>query len=61
MRICLVTPFAWSLPHDVNQHVAGIAKELRALGHSVTVLAPSGGPPISPQDAVRSRAAMPPT
>ncbi len=42
MRICLVTPFAWSQPHDVNEHVAGIAKELRALGHTVTVLAPSG-------------------
>ena len=41
LRICLVTPFAWSQPHDVNEHVAGIAKELRALGHSVTVLAPS--------------------
>jgi glycosyltransferase involved in cell wall biosynthesis len=41
MRICLVTPFGWSQPHDVNEHVAGIAKELRALGHSVTVLAPS--------------------
>ena len=39
-----MTPFAWSLPHDVNQHVAGIAKELRALGHQVTVLAPSGRP-----------------
>jgi predicted metal-dependent phosphoesterase TrpH len=36
-----VTPFAWSQPHDVNEHVAGIAKELRALGHTVTVLAPS--------------------
>jgi predicted metal-dependent phosphoesterase TrpH/glycosyltransferase involved in cell wall biosynthesis len=44
VKICLVTPFAWSLPHDVNQHVAGIAKELRALGHHVTVLAPSGRP-----------------
>ena len=42
MRICLVTPFAWSLPHDVNAHVEGVAKELRALGHTVTVLAPSG-------------------
>ena len=42
VRICLVTPFAWSQPHDVNEHVAGIAKELRALGHTVTVLAPSG-------------------
>ena len=41
LRICLVTPFAWSLPHDVNEHVAGIAKELRALGHTVTVIAPS--------------------
>ena len=37
-----MTPFAWSQPHDVNEHVAGIAKELRALGHMVTILAPSG-------------------
>jgi len=41
LRICFVTPFAWSQPHDVNEHVAGVATELRALGHSVTVLAPS--------------------
>ena len=41
LRVCLVTPFAWSRPHDVNEHVAGIAAELRSLGHSVTVLAPS--------------------
>ena len=41
LRVCLVTPFAWSQPHDVNEHVAGVAAELRALGHSVTVLAPS--------------------
>src|SRR3954452_11002000 len=41
MRICLVTPFAWSQPHDVNDHVAGVADGLRALGHEVTVLAPS--------------------
>ena len=41
-RICLVTPFAWSQPHDVNEHVAGVAAELRKLGHTVTVLAPSG-------------------
>ncbi len=36
-----MTPFAWSLPHEVNDHVAGVAKELRKRGHSVTVLAPS--------------------
>jgi predicted metal-dependent phosphoesterase TrpH/glycosyltransferase involved in cell wall biosynthesis len=41
MRICLVTPFAWSQPHDVNEHVAGVAGGLRALGHDVTVIAPS--------------------
>src|SRR5438067_768131 len=41
MRLCLVTPFSWSQPHDVNEHVAGIARELRTLGHSVTVLASS--------------------
>jgi hypothetical protein len=41
LRVCLVTPFAWSRPHDVNEHVAGLATELRALGHEVTVLAPS--------------------
>ncbi|HSB37642.1 MAG TPA: glycosyltransferase [Gaiellaceae bacterium] len=41
LRVCLVTPFAWSRPHDVNEHVAGIARELRVLGHQVTVLAPS--------------------
>jgi predicted metal-dependent phosphoesterase TrpH/glycosyltransferase involved in cell wall biosynthesis len=41
MRICLVTPFAWSQPHDVNDHVAGLAGALRIAGHEVTVLAPS--------------------
>jgi predicted metal-dependent phosphoesterase TrpH len=42
LRICLVTPFSWSQPHDVNEHVAGVAAELRKLDHAVTVLAPSG-------------------
>ena len=41
LRICLVTPFSWSQPHDVNEHVAGIADALRERGHSVSVLAPS--------------------
>ena len=41
MRICLVTPFAWSQPHDVNDHVAGVAGELRSSATTVTVLAPS--------------------
>jgi predicted metal-dependent phosphoesterase TrpH len=41
MRVALVTPFAWSQPHDVNEHVDGLARELRRRGHDVTVLAPS--------------------
>jgi hypothetical protein len=41
LRICFVTPFAWSQPHDVNDHVAGAASALRRLGHHVTVIAPS--------------------
>ncbi len=42
LRICLVTPFSWSKPHEVNEHVAGIAQELRVLGHAVTIVASSG-------------------
>ena len=38
----MVTPFAWSQPHPVNDHVAGAAEELRRRGHEVVVLAPSG-------------------
>ena len=41
LRICFVTPFAWSQPHEVNAHVDGAAHALRRLGHEVTVLAPS--------------------
>ena len=42
MRICLVTPFAWSQPHDVNEHVAGRRGALCArAATTVTVLAPS--------------------
>jgi predicted metal-dependent phosphoesterase TrpH/glycosyltransferase involved in cell wall biosynthesis len=41
LRICMVTPFAWSQPHPVNEHVAAAADELRRRGHEVVVLAPS--------------------
>src|SRR5262245_6215244 len=42
LRICLVTPFSWSKPHEANDHVDGLATALRGRGHHVTVLAPSG-------------------
>jgi predicted metal-dependent phosphoesterase TrpH/glycosyltransferase involved in cell wall biosynthesis len=41
LRICMVTPFAWSQPHPVNEHLAAAADELRRRGHEVVVLAPS--------------------
>ncbi|HEV3407201.1 MAG TPA: glycosyltransferase [Gaiellaceae bacterium] len=41
LRVCMVTPFAWSQPHPVNEHVAGAAEALRKHGHDVVVLAPS--------------------
>jgi hypothetical protein len=41
LRICFVTPYAWSQPHEVNVHVSGAAAALRRLGHEVTVLTPS--------------------
>jgi predicted metal-dependent phosphoesterase TrpH/glycosyltransferase involved in cell wall biosynthesis len=37
----MVTPFAWSQPHAVNEHVAAAAAELERRGHEVVVLAPS--------------------
>jgi predicted metal-dependent phosphoesterase TrpH len=37
----MVTPFAWSQPHPVNEHVAAAAEELRGRGHDVVILAPS--------------------
>ncbi|MBD0290329.1 MAG: glycosyltransferase [Thermoleophilia bacterium] len=41
LRVCMVTPFAWSRPHPVNEHVAAAADELRRRGHAVVVIAPS--------------------
>jgi hypothetical protein len=63
LRVCLVTPFAWSQPHDVNDHVAGVAAGLRALGHSVDVVAPSNRPSpdvtvIGPAVPISRRSAM---
>ena len=41
LRICFVTPFSWSQPHDVNEHVRGAAEALRRRGQKVTIVAPS--------------------
>jgi predicted metal-dependent phosphoesterase TrpH len=54
VRVALVTPFAWSQPHDVNEHVDALARGLRRRGHTVTVLAPSN----SARDLAAGRRAL---
>ena len=50
LRVCLVTPFAWSQPHDVNDHVAGVARELRASA----IRSPSSRRPTAPATSARA-------
>jgi phosphatidylinositol alpha-mannosyltransferase len=52
MRIAQVCPYSLSLPGGVQGQVLGLARSLRATGHTVTVLAPTDGPP--PEPGVRS-------
>ncbi len=41
LHIALVTPFSWSAPSAVNQHVADLAVELKASGHFPTIVTSS--------------------
>jgi predicted metal-dependent phosphoesterase TrpH/glycosyltransferase involved in cell wall biosynthesis len=44
LHIALVTPFSWSIPSAVNQHIAHLALELQALGHKPVVVTSSDDP-----------------
>ncbi len=52
LRVALVTPFSWPVPSAVNQHVADLARGLRALGHRPAVVTSSQ----EPRDLNRARA-----
>ncbi len=41
MRIGLVSPYDWSHPGGVSEHIRHLGEHLRRLGHDVKVLAPS--------------------
>ncbi len=41
LAIAQVTPFAWEVPHEVNEGVASVSAELAARGHRVLIIAPS--------------------
>src|SRR5690606_41681374 len=45
VRIGRVRPHSLTIPGGVQGQVLGLSRELRALGHSVRVLAPCDGPP----------------
>ena len=40
MRIGIVCPYSFDVPGGVQGHVVDLAKALRSLGHTVSVLAP---------------------
>ena len=44
MKIGLVSPYDWSYPGGVQQHIEHLATELRARGHTVRILTPATGP-----------------
>ena len=52
MRIGLVSPYAWTVPGGVNNHVMSLVRHLERAGNEVYVIAPAG-------DLKHSQAAMP--
>jgi phosphatidylinositol alpha-mannosyltransferase len=40
VRIALVSPYSWTYPGGVTNHIGALAEELRAAGHEARVLAP---------------------
>ncbi len=48
LRVGMVCPYSVSIPGGVQAQVLGLARQLRAMGHEVRVLAPCDGPPPAP-------------
>ncbi len=52
MRMGLVSPYAWTVPGGVNNHVMSLVRHFERAGHEVFVVAPAG-------DVRRSQVTMP--
>jgi phosphatidyl-myo-inositol alpha-mannosyltransferase len=50
VRIALVSPYSWTYPGGVTNHIGALAEELRAAGHDARILAP-----LDPDDALARR------
>ena len=42
LRIALVSPYSWTVPGGVNEHVRNLAAQLDGQGHEAWIIAPSG-------------------
>ncbi|MDO8617141.1 MAG: glycosyltransferase family 4 protein [Dehalococcoidia bacterium] len=52
MKIALVSPYDWSVPGGVNNHVASLARHFARAGHTVRIVAPSSRHTSHDADAV---------
>ena len=59
MRIGIVCPYSWDVPGGVQFHIRDLAEHLIALGHAVSVLAPSDDDTPLPPYAVSAGRAVP--
>jgi phosphatidyl-myo-inositol alpha-mannosyltransferase len=48
VRIGIVTPYSWTVPGGVNEHVANLASRLEEIGHETWILAPTNGSAVAP-------------
>jgi phosphatidylinositol alpha-mannosyltransferase len=53
MKVGLVSPYDWSHPGGVSDHIRHLAEQLRHLGHEVRVLAPSARKDTEDRDFYR--------
>ena len=55
MKVAIYSPYSWSFPGGVNEHIRVLAQRLRERGHAVTVAAPLDGRPAGvelPEDFI---------